>query len=164
MYVSEKSCFCAWRLLSLLDNQLKQVNSSFLAVITHAKTLPSQHVCLDIIDYIHSYFFTLDFSPEKWLHLKGKFKKKRERERESAFRLNDSAVVNEEWYCLNLIQFIDVRGGKPLTQICMSRDFVSFPLPCLCCWLFYSLCVCSPSLHFYHIREMSSIKKAPAML
>lgn len=79
-----------------------------MAVITHAKTLPSQHVCLDIIDYIHSYFFTLDFSPEKWLHLKGKFKKKKERE--SPFRLNDSAVVNEEWYCLNLIQFIDVSG------------------------------------------------------
>lgn len=38
--------------------------------------------------------------------------KKGKKKRESPFRLNDSAVVNEELYCLNLIQFIDVRGKK----------------------------------------------------
>lgn len=59
-----KSCLCVRRCVSLLDNQLKASKVVLLDYSNPCKKLPSRYVCLEIIDYIHIYIFTLDFSHE----------------------------------------------------------------------------------------------------
>lgn len=64
LYVSEKKLLCLRRCVSLLDNQLKASKVVLLDYSNPCKKLPSPYVCLEIIDYIHIYIFTLDFSHE----------------------------------------------------------------------------------------------------
>lgn len=90
LYVSEKRCVCNV-VYHFLDNQLKQVKSSSLAIRTHAKSFHHNVFVSNHRLYSHLYFYIGFYS---WNIVVFKVK-------EPPFGMTD-AVVNEEWYCLNL--------------------------------------------------------------
>lgn len=63
MFLSKKSlCVCD---VSVMGNQLKMCNVDLSDYSKSMQKLPLRYICLDIIDYIHIYIFTLHFSHER---------------------------------------------------------------------------------------------------